>query len=196
MTAGSLREQGPADRGQGLGGPAPVLVLGLGNLLLGDDGVGLRLVERLAEEGASSGAVDFVDGGTQGLALLGCLADRQAVLVLDAVGLGSKPGAVHVLRGPTIEQLREQIRAPRASNDHRGPGPRTAHEGNALELFATARVLGLSWNEVAVVGVEPDDIRTAIGLSPRVEQSFDKALARAREVLKELVELYVPCHSR
>jgi hydrogenase maturation protease len=162
---------------------APVLALGLGNLLLGDDGVGLRLLEKLAEKSDFSDAVDFVDGGTQGLALLGCLADRKAILVLDAVGLGGEPGAVHVLRGPAMEQ----IRARRAS---------TAHEGNALELFATARVLGLGWNEVAVVGVEPADVRTGIGLSPCIEQSFKVALAHAREVLEEMVQTYVFSNSR
>lgn len=161
---------------------APVLVLGLGNLLLGDDGIGLRLVEKLAEEQDFGDTVEFVDGGTQGLALLGCLADRNAVLVLDAVGLGAKPGAVHVLRGAAMEQIRVR----RAS---------TAHEGNALELFLTARVLGLGWNEVAVVGVEPENVRTGIGLSPRIEQSFDAALAHARAVLKEMVEAYVPSNS-
>jgi len=174
MTAGS------PERAQDV---APVLVLGLGNLLLGDDGVGLRLVEALAEEQVFGDGVEFVDGGTQGLALLGCLAGREAVLVLDAIGLGEDPGTVHVLRGPAMEQ----IRARRAS---------TAHEGNALELFATARVLGLGWNEVAVVGVEPANVRTGIGLSVLIEQSFDVALARAREVLQEMVQTYVPSNSR
>jgi len=70
MTAGSPKR--PQD-------VAPVLALGLGNLLLGDDGIGLRLVEKLAEENGFGDAVEFVDGGTQGLALLGCLADREAV---------------------------------------------------------------------------------------------------------------------
>jgi len=174
MTAGSPKR--PQD-------VAPVLALGLGNLLLGDDGIGLRLVEKLAEENGFGDAVEFVDGGTQGLALLGCLADREAVLVLDAVGLGGEPGTVHVLRGPAMEQ----IRARRAS---------TAHEGNALELFATARVLGLGWNEVAVVGVEPASVRTGIGLSLCIEQSVEVALARARGMLKEMVQTYVPSNSR
>jgi hydrogenase maturation protease len=175
MTAGS-----PEHRTQGA---APVLVLGLGNLLLGDDGIGLRLAEQLAQDQSFGDAVEFVDGGTQGLALLGCLAEREAVLVLDAIGLGEEPGTVHVLRGPAMEQ----IRARRAS---------TAHEGNALELFATARVLGLRWNEVAVIGVEPHNVSTGIGLSPCIEQSFEVALAHAREVLKEMVHTYVPSHSR
>jgi len=184
MTAGSPKEEaGSQESGVRIGGPAPVLVLGLGNLLLGDDGIGLRLVERLAEEQGFGDAVEFVDGGTQGLALLGCLADREAVLVLDAVGLGEQPGAVHVLRGPALEQ----IRARRAS---------TAHEGNALELFMTARVLGLAWKEVAVVGVEPANVRTGIGLSAPVERSMEQALARARQIVEDMVQTYVPGNSR
>jgi hydrogenase maturation protease len=120
MTAGSVDES-PAR--------APILVLGLGNLLLSDDAVGLHLEAALAAERGGSDQVEFVDGGTQGLALLHYLANRRAVLVLDAVGLGAEPGSVHVLRGPAIEGLRVQ----RATS---------AHEGNALELLATARLLG------------------------------------------------------
>jgi len=177
MTAGLLREDRSQETESRSRPGAPVLALGLGNLLLGDDGVGLRLVERLAAGDSFGGAVEYIDGGTQGLALLGCLADREAVLVLDAVGLGGEPGTIHVLRGSAMEAIRTR----------RGS---TAHEGNALELFATARVLGLTSKEVAVVGVEPENVRTGIGLSPRVEQAVNAALARAREVLEELVEAH------
>jgi len=160
---------------------APVLVLSVGNLLLGDDGVGLRLLERL--EAAGNEGVEFVDGGTQGLALLGCLEDREAVLVLDAVGLGAEPGTVHLLKGEEVERLR----ARRAS---------TAHEGNALELLETARMLGLGGKDLAVVGIEPASVRTGIGLSTPVERSMGEALACAREILKEMIETHVSGNSR
>jgi len=177
MTVGSLKEvgsQGPAVR---INRPAPVLVLGLGNLLLGDDAVGVRLLERLGEGYGYDGAVEYVDGGTQGLALLGCLEGREAVLVLDAVDLGAAPGTVHVLRGPVVEQLR----ARRAS---------TAHEGGAVQLFEVANVLRLGWYELALVGVEPENVRTGIGLSPSVEQSMEEALERAREIIEEMVRAH------
>ena len=162
---------------------APVLVLGLGNLLLTDDGVGLRLLETLEEEGElANNTAEFVDGGTQGLALLPYLADRSALLVLDAIGLGAEPGAVHVLRGPRIAEFR----ARRAS---------TAHEGNCLELLETARMLGYDFDDVAVVGVEPSVVRTGIGLSPAVEESVNQALAEARTILSGMVE-HVSCNTR
>jgi hydrogenase maturation protease len=151
----------------------PVLVLGLGNLLLGDDGVGLRLLEDLRDESGEAGGVEFVDGGTQGLALLGYLAERPAVLILDAVGLGEAPGTVHVLDESSIAQMRTRAAA-------------TAHEGNALEVLAMARLLGQAPGRVRIVGVEPAVVRTGIGLSPAVESALPAALAEARRVLETM----------
>jgi hydrogenase maturation protease len=148
------------------------LVLGLGNLLLRDDGAGLRLLEELRRDPRCAYA-DFVDGGTQGIALLGTLAGCSAVILLDAVSLGAPPGTVHVLRGPMLEALP----ARRAG---------TAHEGNALELLAVARLLGEEPEEVIVIGIEPAEIRTGIGLSETVEYALPEALARVREILGEL----------
>jgi len=162
--------------------PAPVLVLGLGNLLLGDDAAGLRLLDILSRESEFGEEVEFVDGGTQGLALLPYLSGRRAVLVVDAIALGAEPGTVHVLRGLEGHSLQ----ARRAG---------TAHESNALELFETAKVLGGSWAEVVVVGVEPRNVKTGIGLSAEVEAALGSAAARAQAVLTEMVESHVFSHT-
>ena len=160
------------------------LVLGLGNLLLADDGVGLRLLEELRNEPGEAGDAEFVDGGTQGLALLGYLAERSTVVILDAVGLGASPGTVHVLSESAIEQLRTRAAA-------------TAHEGNALELLAIARLLGQAAGHVLIVGVEPAQVRTGVGLSPAVESAVPRALAEVRRILARIREgEYVPGNSR
>jgi hydrogenase maturation protease len=143
-------------------------------LLLSDDAAGLHLEAALKAERGASPQVEFVDGGTQGLALLDYLSNRRAVLVLDAVGLGAEPGSVHVLRGPAIDGLRVQ----RAT---------TAHEGNALELLAVARLLGNEAAEIVVIGVEPAIIATGIGLSPEVTASLPEAMERARAVLDSML---------
>ena len=146
-------------------GSTDVVVLGLGNLLLSDDGLGLRLLEALAAEGWGA---EFLDGGTQGLALLAYLARRRALIILDAVALGAPPGTVHVLRGDSIAA-------------HHAV---TAHGSNALELLAAARLLGDLPPSVTIIGIEPDCLRTGIGLSPAVEAALPQALARARAVLE------------
>ena len=184
MTAGLVeaRSTDPESR-------APVLVLGLGNLLLQDDGVGLRLLELVAAAAAwNDDEIEFVDGGTQGLALLGYLPGRKLTLVLDAVGLGEAPGTVHQLRGAEIEKLRA----------HRST---SAHEGNALELLATAQLLGDEPDELVIIGIEPEHVRTGVGLSEAVSAQVAEAAALAVEVLRSQVLRFRvqqegPCVSR
>jgi hydrogenase maturation protease len=152
------------------GDRAPVLVLGLGNLLLQDDAVGLELLARLAAE-PQPGA-EYVDGGTQGLALAGLLEGRTAALLLDAVRLGAAPGTVH--------RLDEALRcAPERGG--------TGHEANAGDLLAAAALVGDLPARVAVVGVEPGSVRTGLGLSDAVLAALPAAAEMARALLAELM---------
>ena len=155
--------------------PSPVLVLGLGNLLLGDDGAGLALLEALRRQlGDQGNQVEFLDGGTQGLNLLGCLEGRRTLIILDALALRKKPGSVSVLRA---DELRE-LGARRSS---------TAHEGNAGELLAAAALLGQIPEQVFVVGVEPERLETGVGLSAPVQAAVPEAVARARELIQAAI---------
>lgn len=147
--------------------------MGLGNLLLSDDAVGLQLLKNLSWELGDTEDVDFVDGGTQGLALLPYLSERRSVLILDAVKLGAEPGTVHVLRDDDV------VRIPARHAE-------TSHEGNGLELLAIAHLIGERWQQIVVVGVEPAQVRTGIGLTPEVTAGAAHALATARELLQEM----------
>ncbi len=150
---------------------APIVVIGVGNRLLHDDGVGLVLLERLAEAVGPLDDVEFLDGGTQGLALLGFLEQRSAVLFLDAVGAGAAPGTVHAIADPTLR------RPSRAGS---------AHEGNVRELLSVAALLGQLPERVVIVGIEPAVVRTGIGLSPEADGAVDAALAEARQRLEAM----------
>ena len=155
-------------------GKPPVLVMGVGNALLRDDGAGLRLLGDLEREWPEgSGEVEFLDGGTQGLALLDRIAGRRALLILDAVKLGAAPGAVHVLR------------------DWRNSGARstTAHESNVSELLAVSTLLGECPEQVTIVGIEPQLIRTGTELSEAVMQALPAAVEAAGAVLSAMAEI-------
>jgi hydrogenase maturation protease len=151
----------------------PVLVLGLGNLLLADDGAGLELLRQAQALHCGDPLLEFVDGGTQGLALLGLLEGRSALLVLDAVALKSPPGTVHHLADPLQQAA-----------DKGG----TAHESSAGSLLAAAKLLGELPASVELLGIEPLELHTRIGLSACVEAALPAALARAGEVLARLRE--------
>lgn len=156
--------------------PPPVLVLGLGNLLLHDDAVGLRLLAGLQERHGEDPRVEFVDGGTQGLALVSLLQDRPAVLMLDAVQYGAAPGTVHRIDDAFA-------RVPRGNAGADGG----AHQMNAGDLLLAVRLLGSVPRRAAVVGIEPAIVRTAIALSPAVTTALPGATAVAHDVLRALL---------
>ena len=151
--------------------PASILVLGLGNPLLSDDGVGPAILESLRRQhGVQDGRVEFLDGGTQGVSLLACLGGRRALIILDALQLGKEPGSVSVLDARQVHEL-----GTRRST--------TAHEGNAGELLAAAAILGELPERVFIVGVEPQRLSTGIGLSEPVQAAVPHAAARARRLI-------------
>ncbi len=155
------------------GSVKPVLVLGLGNLLLSDDGFGPTLLERLRNTRQEDAQVEYVDGGTMGLGLLSLLSGRSAVLLLDAFCSNQAPGTLLVKSN--IEW-----------NEVGAVKGRSAHEGNAAGLLAVAALTGDLPGRIAVIGVEPELFATGIGLSPSVLATLDQAEAQAKLLIEEL----------
>ncbi|MGL4459632.1 MAG: HyaD/HybD family hydrogenase maturation endopeptidase, partial [Plesiomonas shigelloides] len=83
----------------------PVLVLGIGNLLLSDEAIGVRAVEALEQRFHLPPQVDVLDGGTCGMALIGDMADREHLIIADAVLTGDAPGTVVTLRDEEVPTL-------------------------------------------------------------------------------------------
>lgn len=153
---------------------SPVLVLGVGNVLLGDDGIGPALLKEVCELYTGVPAVECIDGGTQGMALLGYLGGREALIILDAFASGRTPGAVTVLEGPEVL----------------GCGitrSTTAHEGNAGELLAAAQLLNELPERVFLIGVEPERVRTELGLSACACSALPAALVRICGVVERVL---------
>ena len=115
-----------------------------------------------------------MDGGTQGLALLGEFEQRKAVVFLDAVRLGDTAGAVHVLKGQDLIEMG-------------GGRATTAHEGSAPQILTALQLLGEVPREVAMVGIEPEQIQTGIGLSAPVEQALEVAARSARVTIERIL---------
>jgi hydrogenase maturation protease len=153
---------------------SPVLVLGLGNILLGDDGVGPALVQEVEHLYRNVPVVECVDGGTQGMALLDYLSGREAVVILDAFASQRGAGTVSVLEGDEVMNAR-------------GPSSTTAHEGNAGELLAAAALVDSLPERIFLVGIEPESLRTHLGLSEPVRNSLPRALARTCVVIDQVV---------
>lgn len=159
--------------------PGPrILILGIGNTLLSDEGVGVKAIEVL-RDGVDLGAdVTLVDGGTLSFSLLPLLDDVDSLLVVDAARLGLGPGAVRRFTGPRMDRL---LRA----------GVRTAHEVGLKELLDLARLGGRLPRRRALVGVEPLTLDWGTALSPPVSD----ALERVQHVVRRTVARWKACRT-
>ena len=148
-----------------------VLVLGVGNPIMSDDGVGQRLLEALEALTPVLDGVEYVDAGTLGLALLPRVECCDALLALDAALHGGAPGAVRVFEGVALDEF---LRAARSS----------VHELGLRDLVDAARLTGALPARRALVGVQPGQVGWGTALSPAVAAAVPAAAAAARQVLE------------
>lgn len=130
------------------------VVLGVGNLIMGDEGVGVRCVERLEATGALPAGVTAIDGGTSTNELLGDLEDLDLLVIVDAVASGGEPGSLVRLEGDQI---------PFAFSNKMSP-----HQHGINDLLATLRLIGRAPGRVVLLGVTPARIELGMELSPTV----------------------------
>lgn len=145
------------------------LVLGLGNVLLRDEGLGVWVAEALRRQFEFPSTVAILEGGTLGLDLLPRLEDVERLLLIDAVTLGHAPGVIVRLEGEAVPAALQVKISP--------------HQVGLQDLLATARLMGREPPLVVLWGIEPERLDPGIGFSPRVAA----ALPQLRdEVLEEL----------
>ncbi len=155
----------------------PLLVIGVGNVLLRDEGVGVRVARELHRQ-AGDRTVELppgtrvVDGGTLGLDLLPLMDDARALLMVDAVDLGEQPGSVGVIHGDALHG---------ALTGHVSP-----HQVGIGDLLAAARLMGTLPEAVALVGIQPGEIAIGLELTDAVEAAIPAAVRAAVAELRVL----------
>jgi hydrogenase maturation protease len=145
------------------------LVLGCGNLLAGDDGVGPEVARRLASAPVPEG-VEIVDGGTLGLDLLPLLDNQDVLVLVDAVDTShvepaqppAPPGAISVWEGADVARVFAV--------------PLSVHEVAVADLLGAAALAGRLPRRVVVVGVQPHSTQTGVGLSATVDAAVPQAV--------------------
>lgn len=156
--------------------PAPagtrVLVLGVGNPLMSDDGVGQRLLEALTARVPPLDGVEALDAGTLGFMLLPRIEQCDALLVLDAANLDAAPGAVRVFEGEAFDAF---VRTPHCS----------VHELGLRDLLDAARLTGSLPARRALVGVQPAQLGWGLALSTEVASAVPAAADAARRILED-----------
>lgn len=141
--------------------PAPAeaarraVLLGVGNILLTDEGVGVRAVERFGERYALPEGVEILDGGTSAMEMLDELENLDLLVVVDCVRVGKAPASVVVLTDDEVPAFFRQRLSP--------------HQVGLSDVFATMLLTGRAPRAIVVIGVQPVAIELSMSLTPEVE---------------------------
>ena len=149
---------------------AKVLVLGIGNLVMSDDGVGVKIVQRLQKDYRFVDQVEIMDGGTLGLDLLPKLEGIERLIIVDAVETDMEPGTCIRLSGEELPIALETKLSP--------------HQMGLKDLLSVAELMGHSPREMVLIGVQPGSIEMDTELTPVVEAQVDILI---QNVLNELL---------
>jgi hydrogenase maturation protease len=148
--------------------PLPILILGVGNTLLGDEGVGVHVINKMKEMEISPN-IELVDGGTALVELLHLLSKREKVIVIDAVKNGNKPGTIYRFTPRDVSVLKQsQI---------------SVHQIGILEALRMADLAGWKPRDVVIFGIEPKLLDWSMELSPEVTNAIPGVI---KLVIKEL----------
>ena len=145
-----------------------LLVLGIGNLLMGDEGVGVQVVQRLAKEKLPE-YVELLDGGTGSFYLLEAMQEADRILLIDAAASEAEPGSIQLL-------------SPKYSKDY--PRTLTAHDIGLKDLLDSFYLMGTP-ADVRLIAITIDPNQTiGMDLSPVIAKAAERALELAMDEIR------------
>ena len=158
---------------------SPIAVLGVGNVLLSDEGFGVRVVQHLMKYYEFQPPIRLIDGGTLGWDLLNFLQGVEKLIVVDAIEGKAVPGTFFVFRNEEVKTyFKRKV---------------SGHEAGIQEVLAWFELMGKPIEEITVIGVQPLSLETGLKLTPLVEKQIPKAV---EEIIKQLEQWDVKVFKR
>jgi hydrogenase maturation protease len=148
----------------------PTLIISLGNPLMRDEGIGIRLASELSMQLAGNPEVEVLDLGTGGLTVMHAIAGREKVVFVDCAIMGETPG---VMRRFTPDEVTSKKVKTRYS----------LHEGDLLDTLRLSQTMGECPDDIVIFGIEPKDVAPGQGLSEELQSNIRQYI---ETILKEL----------
>ena len=148
-----------------------IAVLGIGNILLSDDGVGVHVLRKLQEEYDFPESVELIDGGTKGLDLLPLFEDKNKILIIDAANFKKEPGTIDTIEGDKIPAfLSTKL---------------SVHQIGLPDTLFAAKLMDITPSEMSLIGIQPKSMETGIELSEEIKDRMGQLIEKVLEKLKE-----------
>ncbi len=156
------------ERGREKGSPPKIIVLGVGNLLLSDEGVGVHVIKELMKMDLPP-EVSVVEGGTDGFGLLNIITEADRLIVIDAIKGGADPGSIYRF---DIDEVRNCPSGFKTS----------VHQIGILEVLELSTLIGKT-PHTTVIGIEPKSLKMGMELSPEVRAKIPRIVSLIMEEL-------------
>lgn len=140
----------------------PLLILGVGNILLTDEGAGVHAIQELQRRSLPEN-VEIIDGGTMGLELMWLMENRQKIILIDAVQTHEPPGTIFRFTPNDIGKIS-------------GGRQVSFHQLGFLDTLKVARYLGKEPPEIIIVGIQPKSIEMGMELTPEIKARLPQLL--------------------
>jgi hydrogenase maturation protease len=147
------------------------VVLGLGNPLMSDEGIGGFLITKLLEKRDTHPAVDFIDAGTGGMSMLHLIADREKVIIIDCAYMGTSPGAIIKFTPQEVQTVKQLLHY-------------SLHEIDILKVLEFARQLDQCPDNVVIFGIEPETIELGGNLTDTLQNKIEEYLTQIENELQ------------
>lgn len=148
-----------------------VTVLGVGNILLQDEGFGVRVIEQMTRRFSFPSYVQVLDGGTLGMELMRFIDGSEKMILIDAVAGGKPPGTMYEFKNEQVKAyFKEKV---------------SAHELGIQDVLAVLDILDKSIGEMVVLGVQPESLDVSLELTPTVAAQVDAIIVKVLEHLRQ-----------
>jgi hydrogenase maturation protease len=158
-----------SDRGEDVSSPKTV-ILGIGNVLLSDEGIGVHVANALSGMNLPQG-VSVIEGGTDGFRLLNIITEADRLIVVDAVKGGAEPGSIYRFNVDEVKNVPSGFRT-------------SVHQVGILEVIDLSGLIGKT-PKTTVIGVEPKSLEMSLELSPEIKEKIPRIIELVFEELKQ-----------
>jgi hydrogenase maturation protease len=156
-----------------------IAVLGIGNLIMQDEGVGIHVIQKLEKEYTFQPEIELIDGGTSGSELYGFFEDNDKMIIVDAVNFGEEPGFIGTIeKDDILKRLNTKL---------------SMHNLGLTDVLSHVKLLDIEPSEIFLVGVQPATMELDDQLSEIVANRIDRIL---EVVCMKLAEWNVTCKVR
>ncbi|HEY6010413.1 MAG TPA: HyaD/HybD family hydrogenase maturation endopeptidase [Nitrospirota bacterium] len=153
-----------------------ITIMGLGNILLMDEGVGVHAVKAFQQQYRVPDYVEIVDGGAAGLDLLPFIDGREKLLMVDAVNFDREPGYIDILQNDAIP-AKFGVKA-------------SLHHLGLMDVLSIVKLSDTSPKDICLIGIQPKNMELGLDMTPEI---WDKINALVERMVSKLREWNVPC---